>query len=101
AEAGAGPDDLRGQHGVARFAKVDLRSPRLHVPALVLHAMELKAERMPGADEQELPRVRVRVSPDQLPAPRFLDLPRVELEAVEVLQVQRSQSPLHRPILRR
>src|SRR5439155_19734450 len=74
----------------------------LDVPALVLDAVELEAERVTGRDEEQLPDVRVGLRPDQLPAPGLLDPPRLDGPAIETLDVRRGERLLrHRPILRR
>src|SRR5436190_21337576 len=54
AERGSGADDLLLQEGVADGAELELHAPRLDQPRLVLDAVELEAERVPGVDVQEL-----------------------------------------------
>src|SRR5437588_6110175 len=88
AEAGAGGDDLGVQDGGADGAELELRAAALDVPALVLLAVELKAERVAGPDEEDLSDIRLGVRPDQLPAPRLLDPPPPERPAVEALVVR-------------
>src|SRR5438874_3708626 len=89
AEAGAGGDDLGVQDGGADGAELELRPAALDVPALVLLAVELEAERLAGADEEDLADVRAGMSPDQLPPPRLLHAPRFEAPAVAALEVGR------------
>src|SRR5262245_9075545 len=45
-----------------------------HADRLLLHAMVLQAERMPGADVQDLAHVAVGVGPDRLVPPWFRDV---------------------------
>src|SRR5262249_32606736 len=71
-------DHLLAQDGLARFAQLELRASRLHVPGLLLDAVELEAERFAGSDEEGLPDVAFGLGPDQLPPPRLLDAPRLD-----------------------
>ena len=101
-EGGARPDDLRRQHRLAGFAELKLCAALEHVPALVLLTMELKTERLAGADEQQLAGVLLGFRPDQLVAPRFLDPVGLKRETIEPLEIRRGQRPFHRgAILRR
>src|SRR5262249_45550677 len=63
----------------------------LDEPALVLLPVELERERLAGLHEEDLPDVRVCLGPDQLPAPRLLDPPRLEREPVERAVVRRAE----------
>src|SRR6185437_5927993 len=82
-EAGAGGDDLPVERLLPGLAELKSRAAALHVPALVLLAVELERERLAGAHEQDLPHIRVGLGPDQLPAPGLLDPARLEGEPVE------------------
>src|SRR4051794_4639707 len=53
-EGGARGDDLRVQHALARPAELDPGLAGEHVPRLVLHLVELQAERLARADEEQL-----------------------------------------------
>src|SRR5262245_66602465 len=64
-------------------------------PRLVLLTVELEAERLAGLDEQDLPAVVVGQGPDQLVAPRLLDLRRLDPELGELTQVRRCQMVAH------
>src|SRR5881394_2918321 len=88
-EARPGGDDLLVKRLLADVAELEPRAAALDVPALVLLPVELERERLALAHEQDLPHVRVGVRPDQLPAPRLLDLPRLECEPVEGAVVRR------------
>ena len=66
--------------------------PLCDVPALVLLPVELQRERLALPHEQHLPDVGVGVRPDQLPAPRLLDPPRLERETVEGAVVRRVEA---------
>jgi hypothetical protein len=48
----------------------------------------LEAQGLTGRDEEDLADVVARLSPDQLPAPRLLDPPRIEGPAVEAVEVR-------------
>src|SRR5436309_15909185 len=74
AEARAAGDDLLVERFLPRVAELELCAAALDLPALVLLAVELEREGLAGAHEEDLPDVRVGVRPDQLPAPRLLDL---------------------------
>src|SRR5579859_3187405 len=89
AEARAGCDDLLVERLLAGLAELEPRATALDVPALVLLPVELQRERLAGRDEEDLSDVRVGHGPDQLPAPRLLDLARLEGEAVERAVVRR------------
>src|SRR3954451_1012720 len=82
-------DDLLAQHGLPHLSELDLRAPRLDVPRLVLHAVELQAEGLARTDEQHLADEAVGLGPDQLPAPRLVDPARVDRPRVEAEQVRR------------
>ena len=80
---GAGPvaegvalGDLDGLELTADLPELEPGATLLHEPRLVLHLVVLKAERVAGADVEELADVRVGLGPDELPAPRLLDAPR-------------------------
>src|SRR6185503_17668128 len=73
AEARSGSDDLLVERLLAGIAELEPRAAALHVPALVLLAVELERERLALPHEQDLPDVGLGVRPDQLPAPRLLD----------------------------
>ena len=88
-EGRAGRDHLGVEETLAGVAELELRAAALDVPALVLLPVELEAQRMAAADEEDLPDIRVGVSPDELPAPRLLDPARPERPAVETLEVGR------------
>src|SRR5688500_13371639 len=83
------PDHLLVQDGVSDGAELELRPAGLDQPRLVLLAVDLEAEGAPGLDEQHLPAVVVRLRPDQLVAPRLLDLAHVEAPALERVDVGR------------
>src|SRR5437764_13135788 len=59
AEARPLADDLAVQDGLTRVAELELRPPALDVPALVLLAVELQAQGLARADEEDLPDVVV------------------------------------------
>ena len=63
---------------VVERAKLELCTPSLDVPRLVLDLVVLERERLACLHEQELPAVVVGERPDQLPAPRLLDPPRLD-----------------------
>src|SRR5687768_16538668 len=81
------------QHGVAGDAELEPGPPGLDIPGLVLALVVLETEGVPGRDEADLADVGVRLRPDQLPAPRLLDPPRVECPGVEAVQVRRGVDP--------
>src|SRR5436190_1680352 len=89
AEARPGRDHLLVQRLLAGLAELELRAIALHVPALVLRPVELERECLRGPHEQDFADVRVGVRPDELPAPRLLDPPRLEGETVEGAVVRR------------
>src|SRR5262245_27555212 len=91
AEGCSGPDDLRVRRLVARRAELDLRAARMDQPRLVLHAVELEAQRLTGFDEQDLPAVVVGERPEQLVAPRLLDPGGLDAELGEPAEVRRRQ----------
>ena len=66
------------EHRVARSADLDLGAPLLDVPRLVLLRWNWSESECPALHEQDLAHVSVPVGPDQLPAPRLLDAPRIE-----------------------
>src|SRR5204863_3608445 len=88
-EARARRDHLGVEESLPRLAQLELGATALDVPALVLLAVELKAERVAGTDEQDLPDVGPCLGPDQLPAPRLLHPPRGERPPVEAFEVRR------------
>ena len=99
-----GPCNLHGGRLVSpgeAHAHLHFGPPFLDVPRLVLHAMELEADRVPRVDEDELADVLVRLGPDELPTPRFLHSPRGECEPVEPVEVRRVEVPRHLPNLTR
>src|SRR5207237_7305806 len=73
---------------------LDLGTPLVDVPRLVVLVVELEAQRLPRADEEELADVGLRLSPQELPAPRLFDPLRLEGERVETAQIRRTQLPL-------
>src|SRR5207248_4657608 len=76
------------------------RAPLEDVPRLVLLVVELEAQRVVGADEEELADVRLGAGPQELPAPRLLRPLRLERERLQAAQVRRAQLPVvHRPTL--
>src|SRR5262245_11027902 len=91
AETRPGGDDLLVECLLAGLAELDPRTAALDVPALVLLPVELERERLARPHEKDLPDVRVRVRPDQLPAPGLLDPAAFEGEAVEGAVVRRVQ----------
>src|SRR5256885_8003061 len=94
-EGGARPDDLRRQHRLAGFAELKLCAALEHVPALVLLTMELKTQRLAGADEQPLARGLPDFRPDQLGAPRFFDPAVRNGETIQPIELRRCQAPFH------
>ena len=58
-----GRDHLGVEDALPGVAELELRPAALDVPALVLLVVELEAERLAGADEEDLPDVRVGVAP--------------------------------------
>jgi hypothetical protein len=86
-ERRAGADDLGVRDRIARRAHLQLHPPCLDVPRLVLLPVELEAERVACANEQDLADVVVRVGPDQLVAPGLLDTFRLDRPGVEAVQV--------------
>src|SRR3954451_19783182 len=101
AERRARTDDFRHQDGLPGFTELELRLALEHEPALVLLAMELEAERLAGANEEQLAGVVLGFGPDQLVAPGLLDLVGLEREPIQALEIRRGQWPLHGwPILR-
>src|SRR4029079_9828558 len=69
-EGRAGADDLHVQHPLAGSPQLELRTALEHVPRLVLLLVELQAERLAAADEEDLAGVLGRRAPDTLGAPR-------------------------------
>src|SRR6266516_3962697 len=88
-EAVPGPDQPGVEGTLSRGAELELRPAALDVPALLLLAVELEAERVAGADEEGLAEIRIRVGPDQLPPPGLLDLARLDRPGVEAPEVRR------------
>src|SRR5439155_252497 len=82
-------DHLGVEDALADVAELELRPAAQDVPALVLFPVELEAERVAGADEEDLADVGLRVGPDQLPPPRLLDAARLERPAVQSFEVGR------------
>src|SRR5215472_6281549 len=76
-EARARGDDLLVERLLAGVAELEPRAAALDVPALVFLPVELERERLARPHEEDLPDVGVCVRPDQLPAPRLVDLPGV------------------------
>src|SRR5262249_22652566 len=68
--------DLERLEGSSDLPQLEVRSPLLDEPGLVLDLVVLQAQRLAGPDEEQLADVVVRLGPDELPAPRLLDLPR-------------------------
>src|SRR5207244_10501960 len=95
AKGRAGTDDLGLQHRLPCPTELKLGAAAEDVPALVLLAVELKTERLAGAHEEQLPRVALRLGPDQLVPPRLFDLVRLERKGLEALEIRRGQRPLH------
>src|SRR5439155_9047232 len=87
-ERGRG-DYLFLQRRLAGIAELELGAAGLHVPGLVLDAMELQAERLARLDEDHLADVVLGLGPDELPAPRLLDAPRLDPPATDVRIVRR------------
>ena len=58
------------------LAELEPRAPLLHEPRLVLDLVVLQAQRLAGADEEELADVVLGLGPDELPAPWLVDLAR-------------------------
>ena len=54
------------------LAELEARTSFLDEPRLVLLLVLLQAQRLTGPDEEELPRVLVRLGPDELPPPWLL-----------------------------
>src|SRR5438067_6692326 len=75
-------DHLRVEDALARLAELELRPARFDVPGLVLLPVELEAERLARAHEEDLPDIPVGVGPDELPPPRLLDAPRLHRPAI-------------------
>src|SRR2546427_8448069 len=88
-EAVPGPDQPGVEGTLSRGAELELRPAALYVPALLLLAVELEAERVAGADEEGLAEIRIRVGPDQLPPPGLLDLARLDRPGVQAPEVRR------------
>src|SRR3954447_15902103 len=86
-ERRSGGDDLAVRRRIARLADRELDASLLDVDRLVLLPVELQAERVALADEEDLPDVEVGVRPDQLVAPRLVDLARLEGEGLEAFEV--------------
>src|SRR5262249_61607603 len=95
-EGGSRGDDLRVRRLVAGMSHLDLRAPRLDQPGLVLLAVKLEAERLAGLDEEDLPAVVVGDRPDQLVAPRLLDLHRLDSELGKLPAIWGVQVVAHR-----
>ncbi len=95
-ERAPGPDhlDVRGATGLAYL---ELDATRVHVDRLVLAAMELEAQLLAGAHEEELAQVPVAGGVDELVAPRLLDALDGHGEAVEVEEVRREVA--HRAVI--
>jgi hypothetical protein len=98
AEARPRGDHLLVQKRVAGRAELELRAAALDEPRLVLHPMELEAQRLARLDEEHFPDVFVGLGPDELVAPRLLDLARLERPGVEALEIGRVDA--HPPTLR-
>ena len=84
--------DLDRLELAADLAELERRAALLHEPRLVLHLVVLEAERLAGADEEQLADVGVGLGPDELVAPRLLDAPRRDRVAADPLE--RSREPL-------
>ena len=88
-EAVPGPDHPGVEGTLSGGAELELRAATLDVPALLLLAVELEAQRVAGADEEGLAEIRIRVGPDQLLPPGLLDLARLDHPGVEASEVRR------------
>ena len=69
-------------------AELDLRAALEHVPGLVLLLVELEAERLARADEEDLAGVVVGLRPDQLVAPGLVHLLGLRRKLVEPAEVR-------------
>src|SRR6266508_2289827 len=94
-KGGPGAHDLGLRHGRPRGGELELGSPGLDQPGLVLVAVELEAERFARLHEDDLPAVLVAERPDELVPPGLVDLPRLDGERLEAAEVGRGQMVVH------
>src|SRR6185436_3734264 len=87
-ESRARADDLVVQHPLAGRAELEPRAALEHVPGLILFVVELEAERLSRADEEDLAGVVVGLRPDQLMTPRLVHLLGLRRELVEPAEVR-------------
>src|SRR5436190_19663532 len=84
-------DYLTRENPLSGRAELELDLALEHVPGLVLHLVELQAERLAGLDHEQLSRVVIGDRPDQLMAPRLVDSARLGREAVDSGEVWGAQ----------
>ena len=86
-ERGPRADDLAIGHRASGQCQLDLGATRLEVPGLILLVVKLKAERITGADEEDLADILIGLGPDLLPAPRLVDVLLLERESIQAFEI--------------
>src|SRR5438876_10208171 len=94
-EGRSGADDLHAWKLFPGLGHLELGTAGVDTPGLVLLPMELEAEGLARLDEEQLAAIVVGQRPDQLVAPRLVDLDRLHGERLELAEVRKTGAIAH------